>query len=113
MQKLTKDLEWANNRPALSSLGVNEEGKLAYSSPPLKKILQHMVKGFPIMCWYLLFAMLVLFSRTMWAITHRSETVTHAADILIYGFLLFVSSSVTIGLIILSYFYAKHKLQSK
>lgn len=111
MEKLTTQLK--SDRTALSNVVVNSRGILAYARPPLKQIVVLMVKDFPIMCWYMLAGMMLLFTRSLWAVMHPAITVTSKADMLIYVFLMFVSSSVTVGLIGGSYYFAKSKLSSK
>ena len=107
MEKTKADLPITNKRPPLSAIVVNEAGQLSYSKPQWKKVIRQMVKSFPIMCWYMLIGMLTLFTRSLWAIMHRAETVTYAAELLIYIFLLFMSFIVTGGMIGLSIYQAK------
>lgn len=111
MQRTTNNLKIADHRPPLSTIVVNEEGKLAYATPSLKKIARQMIKDFPIMCWYMLAGMVMLFSRSLWALYHRAETVTYIGEVLIYIFLLMVSVVVTLGILGFSYYLAKSKLQ--
>lgn len=113
MEKIKIDPHLNNKRPPLSTIVVNEAGQLSYTKPPWKKVIYLMVKNFPIMCWYMLLGMLMLFARSLWAIMHRAETVTHASELLIYIFLLFMSFIVTTGLIGFSFYQAKLKLQNK
>jgi len=71
-----------------------------------------MLKDFPIMCWYILIGMLLLFTRSLWAVMHPAIAVNSKADVLIYIFLMFVSSAVTAGLVGGSHYFAKSKLKS-
>lgn len=72
-----------------------------------------MLKDLPVMCWYMLGGMIILFGRSIWVLRHRSETVTYAGEILIYSFFLLVSSFVMLGLLGMAYGQSKSKLQSK
>jgi hypothetical protein len=110
MEKTTTQLK--SDRTTLSNVVVNSMGKLAYARPPLNKIVRLMLKDFPIMCWYMLIGMLLLFTRSLWAVMHPAITINSKADMLIYVFLSFVSSSVTAGLVGGSYYFAKSKLKS-
>jgi hypothetical protein len=101
------------HKTKLSNVAIDEHGQLVYAQPPFRLVLKMMVKDFPIMCWYMLIGMMLLLSRSVWAIAHPSITVTYKADILIYMFLLFISFSVIVGLVFGSYYFAKSKLKSQ
>jgi hypothetical protein len=112
MQKINKDLKLTIGRPQLSTIVVNEEGKLAYTIPPWRKVFRQMLKDFPIMCWYMLIGMILLFTRSLWAVLHPAITVTSKFDMLIYVYLMFISSLVIAGLLGGSYYFARTKLKS-
>ncbi len=112
MEKTTKLLTKKPEERKLSNIVIDSTGKLVYAQPPFKQILRLMLKDFPIMCWYMLIGMMMLFARSLWAVMHRTVTVTHKADLLIYLFLMFVSFFVMAGLIGGSFYFAKAKLKS-
>jgi len=112
MEKTTKRFTRKSEERKLSNIVIDNKGNLAYAQPPIKQILRLMLKDFPIMCWYMVIGMILLFARSLWAIMHPAITVTNKADLLIYIFLLFVSFSVVTGVIGSSYYFAKSKLKS-
>jgi hypothetical protein len=114
MEKITKKTAQIKlHKTKLSNIVVDSKGNLAYAQTPFKQILRCMLKDFPIMCWYMLIGMMLLFARSLWAIMHPAITVSNKADLLIYVFLMFVSFSVVAGLVGGSYYFAKSKLKSK
>lgn len=112
MERTTKLLTKKPEARKLSNIVIDSKGNLAYAQPPFKQILRLMLKDFPIMCWYVLIGMMMLFVRSLWAITHRAIMVTNKADLLIYLFMMIVSFSVITGLLIGSWYFAKSKLKS-
>jgi hypothetical protein len=110
MEKTTMQLKAEKTK--LSNVSVDREGNLVYIRPPLRQIIRRMCKDFPIMCWYMLIGMILLFTRSLWAVLHSAITVTSKFDMLIYIYLMFISSLVIAGLLGGSYYFAKTKLNS-
>lgn len=102
----------AKQQPKLSNLVINSSGKLVCTKLPLSKIFHQMVKDCPFICWWMLIGMILIFFQSVWAVANTSITVTHRAEILIYFFLVFVSFSVVVGLVVISFYWAKLKLKN-
>jgi len=110
MAQIKKEVEPIIKKPAISSVSVNKDGILVYPTPVWKKIAHHMLKDFPIVCWYISVVMVLIFIISVWSIAHRHIATTHHSEVAIYWFLIIYSLAVVGGMIGLSYFFSRNEV---
>lgn len=108
MKQINKEVKHITSKPSLSSVSVDQDGKLIYSTPAWKKVAHRALNDLPIICWYISVVMVGVFILSVWSIAHRHVTTTHHSEVAVYWFLILYSLAIVAGMIGLSYYFYKN-----